>query len=552
MTQILLPIALLCLFAASTLSNPLLVELPNGELRGRDNGLYYSYESIPYAEPPIDDLCLEEPRPYTERWENTFDATRPPVECLQWSQLISQPNKLTGSEDCLTVSIYKPKNLTRSSFPVVAHIFGGGWSFGGAIDDGVEPFMNSGNVIVVKINHRVGALGFLSTGDSVIPGNFGLKDQRLAIKWIRNNIARFGGDPHNIILLGFGTGGSSVHLQLMHKDMEQLVKGAISISGTATVPWAVQANARDLAFRYGKLLGCNNPKTSRELKDCLKKTDAEEFVSTLRHLQVFDYVPFGPFGPVVESPEVDSPFLTELPLDTIRSGNFAQVPWLASYTPENGIYNAALLLAKDANGKERIEELNTRWNELAPYFLAYPYTLKRTEMNAHSQKLKHQYLGYKNFSVENYFDVQRLFTNELFKKGIELSLDAHRKHGTSPVYAYVYDNPADNSLAQFLSKRSDIFLGTGMGDDYYLLMNNPLREPLRADEKIVSWKLVKMVEDFAAHETLVYDDCVFPSNLGKKKFQLVVIGRNYCKQLEVDRLPDTVSNNLPPNPIVIY
>ncbi|XP_023178416.2 esterase S-like [Drosophila hydei] len=551
MNAIVLSVALTLACTAAAFNDPLLVELTNGELRGRDKGFYYSFESIPYAQPPIDALRLEDPVPYGGIWEHTFDATKPPTECLQWNQFIQQPDKLTGSEDCLTVSIYKPKNASRKSFPVVANIFGGAWTFGSSLDDGVELIMNRGNVIVAKINYRVGPLGFLSTGDNVLPGNYGLKDQRLAIQWIKQNIARFGADPENIILLGFGTGGSSVHLQLMHKDMEKIVKGGISISGTATSPFAVQPSGRELSFKYAKILGCDNAETSTELKECLKKIKADDFVSALRHLKVFDYVLFGAFNPVIESSESDSAFLTEFPIETIRNGRSAQVPWLASYTTENGIYNAALLLQRDSNGNARIEELKFRWNELAPYFFSYPYLWKRSERDNRSRKLKLKYLGFKNFSVENYFDVQRMFTNELYKNGIEVALDAHRRYGSSPVYAYVYDNPADNSFTQFLSRRTDLFLGTGLGDDYYLMFSNPIRNPLRADEKIISQKLVKLVEEFAQAGNLTYDNCVFPDNRGKRQFQLVAIKRTQCEVLEAKYLPDKVSNNLPLSPVVV-
>lgn len=92
--------------------------------------------------------------------------------------------------------------------------------------------------------------------------------------------------------------------------------------------------------------------------------------------------------------------------------------------------------------------------------------------------------------------------------------------------------------------------GTAHGDDYFLMMNGAIREPLRPDEKIISWKFVKMVEGFFETGQFVYDNCVFQDNVGKKQFELVVIQRTVCKNLQADRLPDAVSDNKPKTPII--
>ncbi|KAH8312756.1 hypothetical protein KR044_012670 [Drosophila immigrans] len=543
----------LSLFAAVAFGQ-LIVELPNGQLRGRDQGLYYTYESVPYAEPPVGELRFEPPQPYKRQWTEVFDATRPSVICAQWSQFVLQPNKKTGSEDCLTVSIFKPKNESRETFPVVANIFGGAFSFGGTIEDGAMPLMASGNVIVVKINHRLGTLGFINTGDAELPGNAGLKDQRLALRWIKDNIAYFGGQPENVLFLGFSSGAASVHLQLMSKELEGLVKGAISISANALDPWVVQRlNGRRLAFEVGRIVGCGLLDNSRELKKCLKTKDGLEIATALKQFQVFNYMPFAPFGPVIEPADSADPFLTEDPIDIIKSGKSAQIPWLVTYTPEDGIYNAALGLLRQPNGKEMIYELNRRWYDLAPHFFFYRYQTKTVqEMDNRSRDLRQQYMGNQSFSMDSYFDFQRMVTDVMLKNATETSVDLHRKYGKSPVYTYIYDNPADQSFGQILAARADILLGTGHGDDYFLMMNNAIREPLRADEKVISWNFVKMLERFVETGELIYDVCEFRNNVGEKQFQAVVIQRNGCHLIQVDNFPATVSNNVPNRPVIYF
>lgn len=449
-------IALPCLWAV----DPLLVELPCGKLRGRDNGSYYSYESIPYAEPPLGELRFEAPRPFSQQWKEIFDATRPPVLCIQWSEFIEQPNKLTGTEDCLTINVYKPKSSTRKAFPVIVNIHGGDFMYSGPSQFGHETLMASGNAIVVKISYRLGPMGFLSTEDAVLSGNFGLKDQRLALQWIKKNIARFGGDPENILVLGFSAGAASVHLHLLHEDFSQLAKVAVSMSGNALSPWVVQRGARRRAFELGRIAGCGLPSNSQELKNCLRTKEASEIVSAVRQLLVFDFVPFSTFGPVVESHDAVDSFLSQHPLEIIKSGKISQVPWLATYAKEDGGYNGGLLLKKGCNGRELIEELNNRWFELAPHFFFYRDLFNTVEeMDDHSRALRQQYLGDRSFTVDNYLDVQRIFTDALYKNGTELSIELQRKYGRSPIYAYVYDNPADKAVGQWISQRNDIYLG---------------------------------------------------------------------------------------------
>nr|CAA61463.1 carboxylesterase [Drosophila pseudoobscura] len=534
-----------CFWISSSASDPvdpLLVDLPNGKLRGRDNGNYYSYESLPYAEPPVGDLRFEAPQPYKQQWTDTFDATQPPVLCMQWDQFIQGDDKLAGNEDCLTVSVYRPKNSSRNSFPVVAQIHGGAFMFGGASQNGHENFMREGNLILVKISYRLGPLGFVSTGDADFSGNFGLKDQRLALLWIKQNIASFGGEPENILVIGHSAGGGSVHLQVLREDFSKLAKAAISFSGNALDPWVVQQGGRGRAFELGRIVGCGQASDSVTLKKCLKSKPASEIVSAVRNFLVFAYVPFTPFGPVVESPDAPEAFISQHPVDIIKSGKFAQVPWAVTCTTEDGGYNAALLLEKQASsGRELIVDLNDRWFDWAPYLLFYRDSMTTIkDMDDYSRKLRQEYLGDRRFSVESYWDLQRLFTDVLFKNSTEISLDLHRKHGKSPVYAFVYDNPANTGIGQGLAKRTDINFGTVHGDDYFLMFENIVREPqLRSDEEIISRNFLKMLNDFVLSEngTLAFGACVFQDNVGSSKLQLLSITRNGCENLELESFP---------------
>ncbi|XP_023160323.2 esterase-5B-like [Drosophila hydei] len=519
-------------------ADPLLVNIVNGQLRGRDRGDYYSYESIPYAEPPVGNLRFEAPQPYKCQWSEVFDATKPPEFCLQWSFFFH--NTVLGKEDCLTVNVYKPKNASRSSFPVLAYIHGGAFMFGGVMEYGHEYFMAAGNFIMVKITYRLGPLGFLSTGDANLPGNFGLKDQRLALHWIKQNIASFGGDPENILLMGHSAGGASVHYQLLHGGLDGMVKAAASLSGTALCPWANQYNERQKAFKIGHILDCDTKGSSLELKKCLQSKDPRAIVGAVEQFLVFGYVPIAPFAPVVETADTAEPFITQHPADIMKSGKDSQIPWLMSYTLNEGGFNAALFLEKDDDDRELIEVLNTRWNELAPDLLFYRHTMNSSDdLNRYSQELKSQYLGDRDFSFDSYLDLQRMFTDVLFKNAIQKVIELNHSQRKSPLYTYVYDNPPESGLGNWISGRTDVFFGTVHCDDLFLIVNTLLHGKLRADEQVISKNFLQMLIDFVESDKglLTYDKCEFKVIVGKSKIELVYITGEDCENKQVEKIP---------------
>ncbi|XP_054734133.1 esterase-5B-like [Anastrepha obliqua] len=523
----------------------LIVDLPNGRIRGRDNNYFYSYESIPYAEPPLGPLRFEPPSPYTEKWSDTFDATREPIECMQWDQYKAGVNKLHGVEDCLTVNVYKPKlrpnaSITQDSFPILVFIHGGSFMMGSARANGHEHFMRSGRVMVVKMNYRLGPLGFLSTEDTVIPGNFGLKDQRLALQWIKANIARFGGDPDRIMVMGFSSGGAAVHLHILsQRNFTEYARAAASISGVAFNPWAIRHKTKARALELAKGLNCPNVSSSQSIKECLQRKPASAIVRSVRNFLVFGYNPFSTFGPSIEDAAVKDAFLTRSPQAIAKSGDFAQLPWLVSYTAQDGGYNAAELLQRIPRREELIEAFNDRWYDLAPYNLFYKDTMQNVEqMDDYSVELKRRYLGDQEFSIDTYLNVQRMYTDVLFRNGVEQAIRLHRKHGRSPVYAYVYDNPGEEGIGTALSGRRDVKMGTVHGDDFFLIFNNTVRSKIRPDEQIISHKFVRMLEKFASKsDELTFGDCLFVDNVGKNEYQLMFITKDSCQNKQVTTLP---------------
>ncbi|XP_075161078.1 esterase-5B-like isoform X1 [Haematobia irritans] len=511
--------------------DPLLIEIPNGLLRGKDNGLYYSFESIPYAEAPIGELRFEAPQAYKQKWTKEFDASIEPKPCMQWDQFQEGDDKVTGIEDCLTLNIYKPKT-GKTNYPVMVYIHGGCFMFGDVNFYQPDYLMESGNIILVKVVYRLGPLGFLSAQDENITGNFGLKDQQLALKWVYENIGNFGGDPKKIMLTGFSAGGASTHLHVLNPQTKDMVKTAVSFSGVSLNPWVVQKHARSDTFKMAELLKCPHTKNTQEIKKCLQQKPAKDIVYSVKYFQNWGYNPFTTFGPVVEDPKAAQTFITQHPKDIIKSGNYSHIPYLASYTAEDGGYNAVeLLQINPKTGKEYIYDLNDKWAELSASNL-FLRNIKEHPVE-YAQTLREKYLDDSKMSVENYLKVQEIYTDVLFRDGILETLKLHSQHSNVPVYGYVYDNPADQCIGYYMTQREDIQFGTNHLDDLSLIMHYPIRSKPRQDEEIISDKFIKMLVDFVETEHLAFGECEFEKNNvdSGDDLKILWIGKDSCKTI---------------------
>ncbi|XP_023312098.1 esterase FE4-like [Anoplophora glabripennis] len=278
------------------------IDTPLGRVRGFwktvDDRKYAAFEGIPYAEPPLEDLRFEEPEPipaWSEIWEaNTLHTCSQP----QFSVTdISGQYKVIGEEDCLYLNVYTPEDFAKNpkALDVIVSIHGGAFIIGSG-STGFNTSLEE-DTVFVTLNYRLGILGFLSTEDDVIPGNNGMKDQVLALKWVRDNIASFGGNPHSVTIVGASAGGASVHLHYFSPLSKGLFIRGMSQSGTALAPWVTKKNALQRARKLAVLVGCPDSPLE-ELKKCLKQRPAEDLLNQLKYFFGFNLMPIAPFAPV--------------------------------------------------------------------------------------------------------------------------------------------------------------------------------------------------------------------------------------------------------------
>lgn len=226
------------------------VSVSGGVVAGTESvdGEVAVYKGIPYAAPPVDGLRWRAPQP-VEPWEGELDCTVWGANALQgdaavfsyWTEEFIQdtnPSHYRGgvvySEDCLTLNIWSSYAVTENK-PVIVFIHGGGYNTGGAsceVYDG-EKVARSGAVFV-SIQYRVGALGYMATpaliNEGQGAGNFGLLDQIAALKWVNENISKFGGNPENVTVFGQSAGAGSVNALICSPLAKGLFSKAVSAS----------------------------------------------------------------------------------------------------------------------------------------------------------------------------------------------------------------------------------------------------------------------------------------------------------------------------------
>ncbi|KAK9501019.1 hypothetical protein O3M35_002154 [Rhynocoris fuscipes] len=327
-------------------------DIKGTERKSRDGKTYYAFTGIPYAKPPVGKLRLKNPVPPDVQWNNEFDATNPSPKCIQ--HLIFFAGIIMGKEDCLYLSVYTPDLKPKEKLAVLVHMHGGAFRMGDGGPKSNADYLMDGNVILVNVHYRLGALGFLSAEDEHIPGNFGLKDQAMALQWVKDNIESFGGDNERITVFGISAGGASTHYLMISPLTKGLLNGVISQSGAINQFWSYHkpGTARPLARRIAEEFGCQD-KDGAELLDCLQTVDASELVKTDKVFEYWYMEPLAVFRPVQE-PQAEGAFM---PFDPLKQES--TLPWIIGVTSGEGILKLAPLLAKgDSYTQEFIDHMD--------------------------------------------------------------------------------------------------------------------------------------------------------------------------------------------------
>lgn len=290
-----------------------------------------AYLGVPFAAPPTGDLRWAPPKP--SHWTGIFNADRKGPACIQ----VLRPHDInhyfgeeaTG-EDCLTLNLWTNAKAGEKR-PVVVFIYGGGFTIGssGMANYDGEAMAKAGAVFV-NFNYRVGALGFLAHPELTkeqggASGNYGLMDQTLALQWVRDNIAKFGGDPDKVVIMGQSAGAGSVAAQVLAPAARGLFRAAVMSSGCnlrGAKPTLADAEKIGLAFQ--EKLGAKSLSEMRAMA-------ADRILA----MQSESQLGLSVSGVRINGPIIDGRILPQQAADAVAAGNFAKVPMVASFNEDD-------------------------------------------------------------------------------------------------------------------------------------------------------------------------------------------------------------------------
>ena len=398
------------------------VKTANGVVEGvlEKTGVY-SFKGIPFAAPPVGDLRWKEPQP-AKNWNGVLKADRFGPRAMQppiFNDMIFRSNGM--SEDCLYLNIWTKS--TSGKLPVLVYFYGGGFVAG----DGSEPrydgeSMATKGIVALTVNYRLGVFGLLShpelTAESAnrASGNYGLMDQSAALRWVKENIAAFGGDPDKITIAGESAGSISVSAQMVSPLSKNLIAGAIGESGSllGALPPVKLDQGEATGTEFAKSLNATS------IKD-LRAINADTLVAAASR-----------FGPFRFAMTVDGYFFPKSPLEIFEAGEQSRVPLLVGWNSEEMNYRGVM-------GNEKLTKEN------------YEKAVQRLYKDRSADVLK-------AYPVRSDADVEQAATDLAGDRFIGFSTwqwaELQARTGGKPVYRYYYSQPRPPMTADQNKERS--------------------------------------------------------------------------------------------------
>ncbi|KAJ8682870.1 hypothetical protein QAD02_018662 [Eretmocerus hayati] len=416
---------------------------------------YHAFKGIPYAKPPVGELRFQDPVPVSP-WNDVRNCTNFGPVCQQSDWFTKE---ISGSDDCLYLNVYYAlKSKDKLLKPVMVWIHGGAFACGSGNDDFYGPdYLIHKDIVLVTINYRLGVLGFLNLDSEIAPGNQGLKDQVMALRWIRDNISNFGGNPQNVTIFGESAGGASVHYLTLSPLAKGLFHQAIIQSGVVLNPWSFNTSdqSKDHAYRLCEILG-KKTKDEQEIVDFLRTIDSHRLIEAqencLTPLEKMKLI--FPFAPGTDA-NSKNPFMPVHPFEAAKQG--VQVPLMIGCTGREGIMFYEMV-------KEGL--MNTLPRDYSNCLRSNVDGIMKNYGQSMSS-LKRFYFDNEELNEDNKENVADLMGDMNFVEGTHRAIKIQVEKSAAPTYFYRYTNDKTPSLLKAVTNVS--LKGASHGDELQYL-----------------------------------------------------------------------------------
>nr|ARM65383.1 putative antennal esterase CXE12 [Ectropis obliqua] len=418
-------------YAAEDAKESKVVYIAQGPVRGYkdpSSGVYF-YQSIPYATAPTGVNKFKAPLP-PPTWTEPLEAVSSHIACPQFMHVGPVKIEMNQQEDCLIASVYVPDTQERD-LPVVVYVHGGAFQVG--TGDMILPtaLVAENNIIAVTFNYRVGTHGFLCLGTEDVPGNAGMKDQVAALKWVKQNIASFGGNPDEVTIAGYSAGSAAVDLLMLSKSAEGLFNKVIPESGASIGVWTIQTDPLENAKNFAKNLNFTDVDDIDALENFYKTASFD-----VLNVPFFDKIDstFGP-SPCVERSTSEEPFLDKSPVDILKSGDYRKVPLLYGFASMEGLIRIDFF-------ETWKDKMNEKFSDFLPPDLAFESTEQREEV---ARLVKSFYFEDKPVGADTVLAYVDFFSDVMFAYPMLRTVKYHVEAGHDQIYLYDYDYVDENT-----------------------------------------------------------------------------------------------------------
>lgn len=287
------------------------------------------------------------------------------------------------------------------------------------------------DVVAVTLNYRLGPLGFTYLPSQGIDGNAGLKDQLMALKWVNQNISKFGGDPSNVTIFGESAGGASVHLHLLSPHSRRYFHKAICQSGCSIMEWVMQRDPEYKARTLAKLIGCKG-QSDEDVYETLMTSSTADVVGRMVGVLTDDEKIRGlpmPFKPVLESESAPDAIVTKAPIDVMKTPNsISNIPLMMGVNNREG---TIMLL----DGIKKLDLYDNDLARLIPRTVnVNPGTVASNELG---EEIKKFYFGNQPVSKKTLPQLADLMSDYHFAILANVCCELHSRYQhQSPLYYY--------------------------------------------------------------------------------------------------------------------